>query len=442
MPHLPTLLIQIGVILIVARLVGLLFRKIHQPQVMGEMVAGILLGPSLLGTIAPGISTALFPEESLGFLNSISQIGLILFMFLIGLELEPKILKGNGKAAAVISNVSIAVPFFFGTLLAVYLYPRLSDDGVAFTHFALFIGTAMSITAFPVLARILLERKLLTSRMGTLAVASAAIGDVTGWIILAAVVLLVRTSEAPLPLWGTLAGVVVYISIMVILIRRWFTRFERDFLNRGSFTQDALAILLLFVLASSWVTEWLGIHALFGAFLAGAILPKHPKFIQTLTEKLNDVAVVLLLPLFFAFTGLRTSIGLVSGIEMWFYTFLILAVAVAGKFGGTSIAAKASGLPWREAGALGILMNTRGLMELVVLNIGLDIGVLSPALFTMMVIMALTTTFMTAPFLEWIYYSRILPKDNAPQVQDVQFAQVTMKQAEANDFPPTNFDVN
>jgi Kef-type K+ transport system membrane component KefB len=420
MPHLPTLLLQIGVILVVARLVGLLFRKIHQPQVMGEMVAGILLGPSLLGWVAPGAFAALFPSESLGFLSSLSQVGLLLFMFLVGLELDPKILKGRGQMAVVISNASITIPFFLGTLLAIYLYPRLSDDGVAFTHFALFVGIAMSITAFPVLARILAERRLLRSRLGIISIASAAVNDVTGWVILAAVVFLVRASDSALSLWVTLLGVVVYIGIMLFPVRRLLRRLEGMYERQGGLSQDVLAILLLFVLASSWVTEWLGIHALFGAFLAGAVLPKHPKFVHALTEKLNDTAVVLLLPLFFAFTGLRTSIALVSGAEMWFYTLLIITVAIAGKFGGASLAARASGLPWREAGAIGILMNTRGLMELVLLNIGLDIGVLSPALFTMLVLMALVTTFMTAPVLEWIYFSRVKPQEYAPLAPEAE----------------------
>jgi Kef-type K+ transport system membrane component KefB len=411
MPHLPTLLIQIGIVLVVARLVGFLFRKIHQPQVMGEMVAGILLGPSLLGWVAPGAYSALFPSESLGFLSSLSQIGLLLFMFLVGLELDPKMLQGHGRMALVISHVSITVPFFLGVLLAVYIYPRLSDESVSFTHFALFIGTSMSITAFPVLARILSERRMLHSRLGVIAIASAAINDVTGWLILAGVVLLVRAGETALPLWVTLAGVVVYISSMLFPVRRLLSRLDAIYQRKKVLSQDVLAFLLIFVLASSWLTEWLGIHALFGAFLAGAVLPKQSGFVHALTEKLNDTAVVLLLPLFFAFTGLRTSIGLVSGAEMWFYTALIVLVAIAGKFGGSTYAARVSGMPWREAGALGILMNTRGLMELVLLNIGLDIGVLSPALFTMLVLMALITTFMTAPILEWIYFSRLVPQE-------------------------------
>ncbi len=413
MVHLPTLLLQIGVILITARLVGWLFRKIHQPQVIGEMVAGILLGPSLLGWLAPDISAALFPPESLGFLNSLSQVGLVLFMFLVGLEVRPKTLREQGHVAVVTSHASIIAPFLLGALLALYLYPRLSDDSVTFTNFALFMGTAMSITAFPVLARILTERGLLRTRLGTVTIACAAVDDVTAWCILAGVVLLIRATDSAVPLWLTLFGSVAYIGLMVFGLRRVLRKLEVIYRRRGTVTQDLLAFILLLILASAWVTEWVGIHALFGAFLVGVIMPKEPRFVHALTEKLEYVAVVLLLPLFFAFTGLRASIGLVSGVELWFYCGLIIIVAIVGKFGGSALAARLSGMPWREAGALGVLMNTRGLIELVVLNIGLDIGVISPALFTMMVLMALVTTFMTTPLLEWLYLAPLRRRETA-----------------------------
>jgi Kef-type K+ transport system membrane component KefB len=416
MLNLPLLLVQVAVILIVARLVGLLFRKIHQPQVMGEMVAGILLGPSLLGWVAPAVTLALFPPESLGYLNALSQIGLLLFMFLVGLELDPQILRGRGHAAVVTSHVSILAPFFLGTLLALFLYPRLSDDSVPYVHFALFLGIAMSITAFPVLARILTERNLLRTPLGSLTIACAAVDDVTGWCVLAGVVILVRADDGVMPLWLTLAGSAVYIVAMLFVIRPLLGRLETIYKQRGKLSHDVMAIIFLLVLVSGLITEWLGIHALFGAFLAGAIMPKNYRFVHTLTEKLEDVAVVLLLPLFFAFTGLRTSIGLISGAEMWFFCALIILVAIMGKFGGSTIAARVSGIPWREASALGILMNTRGLMELVVLNIGLEIGVLSPAMFTMMVIMALTTTFMTSPLLQRVYFGTFRPEETAVPV--------------------------
>jgi Kef-type K+ transport system membrane component KefB len=425
MPHLPTLLLQIGVILLVARIVGWIFRKIHQPQVMGEMLAGILLGPSLLGWVAPGISAVLFPPESLGFLNALSQIGLLLFMFLVGLELDLHILRKQGHTAVVTSHVSILAPFLLGTLLALYLYPRLSDDSVSFTHFALFLGTAMSITAFPVLARILSERGLLRTKVGAVTIACAAIDDVTGWLILAAVVLLVRASESATPLWLMGVGSIVYIGVMILVVRPLLRRLEHLYRQRGVITHGVMALIFLLVLAFGWITEWLGIHALFGAFLAGAIMPKQAGFVHTLNEKLEDVSVVLLLPLFFAFTGLRASVGLVSGAEMWFYTAIIILVAITGKFGGSTIAARITGMPWREASTLGILMNTRGLMELVLLNIGLDIGVISPALFTMMVLMALVTTFMTAPLLQWVYFGSLSPDENTLVSTDEVFPLTT-----------------
>lgn len=422
MPNLLLLLVQIGVVVGAARIIGLLFRRIHQPQVMGEMVAGILLGPSLLGWVAPGLSAALFPPPSLGFLNALSQVGLLVFMFLVGLELNPRLLRGRGHAALVTSHVSIVVPFFLGASLALYLYPRLSDGSVTFTGFALFMGAAMSVTAFPVLARILTERDLLRTRVGTLTLACAAVDDVTAWCILAGVVVIVRSAGEGLPLWVTLAGSALFIAMMVFVVRRGAARLETSFERRGGVvTQDVLAVVFLVTLASAWVTEWLGIHALFGAFLAGAIMPKGERFVHAVTEKLEDATVVLLLPLFFAFTGLRTRIGLVQGAEMWAFCLLIVAVAVAGKFGGSTLSARATGMAWREAGALGVLMNTRGLMELVILNIGLDIGVISPALFAMMVIMALVTTFMTSPLLEVIYPARLIRAEDAePAPERVQ----------------------
>lgn len=420
MPNLLTLLVQVAAVVVAARAVGWLFRRVRQPQVMGEMVAGILLGPSLLGWAAPGVSAWLFPPDSLGALSALSQVGLLVFMFLVGLELDPRLLRDRGRAALVISHVSIVAPFVLGAGLALYLYPRLSDDGVPFAGFALFMGAAMSVTAFPVLARILRERGLLRTRVGAVTIACAAVDDVTAWCILAGVVVLVRSGGAELPLWVTIGGSLAFAGAMLWGVRPLLARMEHTFRRRGSVTQDMLAAILLLVLAAAWTTEWLGVHALFGAFVAGAVMPKGEGFVHALNEKLEDVTVVLLLPLFFAFTGLRTAFGLVSGAEMWGYTALIVLVAVAGKFGGSALAARATGMSWREAGALGVLMNTRGLMELVILNIGLDIGVISPALFAMMVLMALFTTFMTSPLLEWILPARQIRAEAAarpaPQV--------------------------
>jgi Kef-type K+ transport system membrane component KefB len=374
----------------------------------------------LLGLVAPGVFDFLFPAESLGYLNAISQIGLLVFMFLIGLELDLNILRGRGRTTVITSQISIYVPFLSGILLAIFLYPLLSYEDVPFGIFAMFLGTAMSITAFPVLARILTERKMLHTRLGAVAIACAAVDDVTGWIILAALMLLARSSEAILPLWATILGVATYVLIMLFPMRRLMCWIEDFYHQRGQLTQGILALVLLFALGSAWTTELLGIHALFGAFLAGVIMPRHHGFVHALTEKLNDFTVVFLLPLFFAYTGLRTSVGLLDSPELWLYCILIILVAVAGKFLGGSLPARATGMPWRESWALGALMNTRGLMELVLLNIALDIGLITPTLFTMLVIMAMTTTFMTAPVLEWIYFRRMVPPDEyVPSAPDV-----------------------
>ena len=412
------LLLQIAVIIVTSRGVGWVFRRLQQPQVVGEMAAGIMLGPSLLGWAAPGVSAFVFPPASLGYLNALSQIGLIVFMFLVGLELEPRLLRGRGHAAVVTSHASIVVPFFLGSALAIYLYPRLSDDGVRFASFALFMGAAMSVTAFPVLARILTERDLLHTRLGAVTIACAAVDDLSAWSILAVVVALVRASAAHTSLWFTLAGSACYLAIMLFGVRPALRWLESYYHARGRLTQDMLGLVLLLVLASAWTTEWLGIHALFGAFALGAIMPKDAGFVHDVMGKLEDVTVVLLLPLFFAFTGLRTSIGLVQGAQMWSYAGFVLLVACAGKFGGSAVAARATGLSWREAGALGVLMNTRGLMELVILGIGLDLGAISPALFTILVLMALVTTAMTTPVLEWIYPQRRFEEDRLAAEDD------------------------
>lgn len=409
MVQLSTLLLQIGVILLVARSVGWLFKKIHQPQVMGEMAAGIFLGPSLLGWLAPELSKVIFPVESLEILSGLSQVGLLLFMFLVGLELDLKILKRKSKTALVVSQASILTPFLLGMLLALFLYQRYNSGQVSKLGFLLFTGTSLSITAFPVLARILVERKMLNSHLGSVAIASAALNDVTGWIILAGVVFLVRAQDRIDSILLMLVGVLVFSSLMLFGMRRVLKRLKKSFVSQGLITHTILAGILLFLLASSWVTESLGIHALFGAFLAGAVMPKHSGFVTALSEKIHDIVTVLFLPLFFALTGLRTSIGLLNSVESWLICGLIIAVAIAGKFGGSALAARFSGLSWREAGALGALMNTRGLIELVLLNIGLDIGVISPTLFAMLVLMALVTTMMTAPLLEWIYFGRLFP---------------------------------
>jgi Kef-type K+ transport system membrane component KefB len=407
MLNLFTLVLQIAVVLAVCRVVGSLFQKIRQPRVVGEMFAGIMLGPSLIGWMAPRFSVYLFPASSLGFLNALSQIGVIVFMFLVGLGINLKELKKQGRAAVLTSHVSITAPFVLAAFLSLYLYPRLSDDGVAFSSFALFMGAALSITAFPVLARILSERNMLGSRLGTIAIACAAVDDVTGWCILAYIVVLIRAAHADTSIWVTLGGIIAFALVMIFGVKYLLRGYEKVYRERGTISENLMALMLLLVLVSALCTEALGIHLLFGAFLMGAIMPKEHHFVRYVLDRFETITVTMLLPLFFAFTGLRTNIALVKGREMWMYCGLIVLVATVGKLGGSMLASWLSGMPLREAAGLGTLMNTRGLMELVILNIGLDIKVISPALFSMMVIMALVTTFMTTPLLQVVYPERL-----------------------------------
>lgn len=408
MPNMFTLVLQIAVVLAACRLVGDLFLKIHQPRVIGEMFAGIMLGPSLLGWIAPHLSAGLFPPSSLGYLSALSQIGVVVFMFLVGLRMNPEELKGQGHAAILTSHLSITLPFVLASFLAIYLYPRLSDNSVPFINFALFIGAAMSITAFPVLARILTERNLLDSRIGTLVIACAAVDDVTGWCVLTYIVLLIRAGDSRRSIWFTAVGLVTFILFMLFGVRRWLRGFELSYRAKGRLSENAVALIVLLALGSALYTEWLGMHLLFGSFLMGAIMPKDQRFVRYILDRFETIVGTLLLPLFFAFTGLRTNVTLVKGLEMWTYCAVIVLVAILGKFGGSMLGAWWAGMPLREAAGVGTLMNTRGLMELVVLNIGLDIKVISPAAFSMLVLMALITTFMTSPVMAMVCPERML----------------------------------
>jgi Kef-type K+ transport system membrane component KefB len=395
-------LIQVVVIIGVSRLVGLGFRRINQPLVIGEIVAGIMLGPSFLGAVAPAFSAALFPPQTLPLLEILKDLGLIFFMFLIGLELDPKYLKGGLKTAVLVSHTSIVTPFSLGLLLAMLLYPLVSQQGVSFTAFSLFLGAAMSITAFPVLARILTEKNLQNTRIGTLALTCAAVDDVTAWCLLALAISVAGTNSMAAALPVILLAL-LYVGAMVLLGRPLLAQIAKFFSSSGKLDQSLLALIYACVILSAVMTELIGIHFIFGAFLVGALMPKQEDLTRVIAEKTEDFVLVVLLPIFFAYSGLKTQIGLLNQPILWALCALVLLVAIVGKYCGTFLAARLSGLNRQDSSALGWLMNTRGLTELIVLNIGLSLGVITPLLFTMLVIMALVTTFMTSPLLAWTY---------------------------------------
>ncbi|WP_439553940.1 cation:proton antiporter [Flavobacterium macrobrachii] len=397
------LLMQIITIVLVARIFGWIFRKIGQPTVIGEIIAGIALGPSLFGLYFPDLNQSLFPVASLGNLQVLSQVGLILFMYVIGMELDLKVLKNKANDAVVISHASIVIPFALGIGLSYFIYHEFAPEGIEFLSFGLFMGIAMSITAFPVLARIVQERGIHKTRLGTIVITCAAADDITAWCLLAAVIAIVKAGTFVSSLY-IIALAVVYVLAMLFIVKPFLKRIGDLYADKGNLNKPVVAIFFLTVIVSAYSTEVIGIHALFGAFMAGAIMPESAKFRNIFIEKVEDIAVILLLPLFFVFTGLRTEIGLINEPYLWKITGFIILVAVIGKFIGSALAARFVGQNWRDSLTIGALMNTRGLMELVVLNIGYELGVLSPKVFTMMVIMALVTTFMTGPALDIINY--------------------------------------
>jgi Kef-type K+ transport system membrane component KefB len=394
------LLLALVVVIVLARGLGSLFAYFHQPPVVGEIVAGIVLGPSLLGRIAPSVAAYVLPPSVAPFLGVLSQVGVILYMFLVGLELDPNLLRERGHATVAISHASIVAPFLLGSSLALFIYPRLATGDVPFTVFSLFMGVSMSVTAFPVLARILTDRKIHRSPMGVIALTCAAVDDVTAWCMLAFVVSVVKARASGAVL--TFALTIGYIAAMAFVVRPVMQRLALLYGTKGRLTQGLMAVVFVALLLSALATDSIGIHAVFGAFALGAVIPHDSGLARELTDRLEDLVVVLLLPAFFAFTGMHTQIGLVSGATQWLICILIIIVASAGKFGGSLIAARLTGMGWRDASALGVLMNTRGLMELIVLNIGLELKVLSPTLFAMLVLMAVVTTFTTTPILHLI----------------------------------------
>lgn len=402
------LLLQIITIVFTARTFGFLFNKIGQPTVIGEILAGIFLGPSILGHWFPAYSDFLFPIASLDNLKFLSQVGLVLFMFVIGMELDLKVLKTKARDAVVISHASIIIPFSLGMVLSYFLYNEFAPVGVNFTSFSLFMGSAMSITAFPVLARILQERDLTKTRLGTLVITCAATDDITAWCILACVIAIVKAGSIFSALF-TIAMAIIFVIVIIKIVQPFLKRLGEVYSNKESLSLNIVAVFFSTLLISAFAAEVIGIHALFGAFLAGVIMPPSVSFKRIIIEKVESVSLVLFLPLFFVITGLRTEIGLLYSWHLWLVCIAIICVAVIGKFGGGLFTAKIVGQSWKNSFSIGALMNTRGLMELVVLNIGYELKVLTPQIYAMMVLMAVFTTFMTGPSLDFI--NKIFKKD-------------------------------
>jgi Kef-type K+ transport system membrane component KefB len=402
MLNLVILVLQMAVILAICRLAGDLFLKIHEPRVNGEMIAGIVLGPSLLGWMAPHLSAYLFPQTSLEFLNALGQLGVTLFMFLAGLEINLGEVKKQAKAAIATSIVSILAPVLLAFLLALYLYPRVSAPGVPYLNFALFLGAATSITAFPMLARILSERNMLSSQFGSVAVACAALSGVVTWCMLAYIVVLVRASGNSASIWLMFGGIALFTMAMFYGVKPLLQRYENSYRSNGALTDKSMASMLLLVLVAAVCTGYLGLHPLFGAFVVGAIMPKENRFVRHVVGRLEAITLVILLPLYFAFSGLRTNLMTIRGRDIWIYCGVAIVVTILGKVVASMLVARATGMPWKESAGLGVLLNTRGLIALVVFNIGLDLKVITVPVFSMLVLMALFNTLLTVPLLDML----------------------------------------
>ena len=397
------LLLQIIVILITCRLFGWLFAKMQQPSVIGEFVAGIVLGPSVLGHLLPSVSAFLFPYDSLQNINMLSQFGLILFMFAIGMELNITEVRQKLKETILISHTSTIFPFFLGMVTAYFLYNKYAYESTPFLSFALFVSIALSITAFPVLARIIQEKGLTKTHLGTISLASAANGDITAWCLLAVVVAIAQAGSMLSAIYN-IGFSFIYLLLMFTVIRPFLRMIGHIYHNKEVVDKGLVAFMFLLLIVSSYLTEILGLHALFGAFVAGVVMPDNIKFRKIMTEKVEDVSLALFLPLFFVSTGLRTEIGLLNSPELWYMCGIFILVAIIGKFGGSLVAARFVGETWKDSLYIGALMNTRGLMELVVLTIGYDMKILTPPIFVMLVLMTLVTTFMTTPLISFIQF--------------------------------------
>jgi len=399
------LLLQIVVILVFVRIFGWICQKIGQPTVIGEIIAGVVLGPSLLGAYFPELSAMIFPESSIGSIKLLSEIGLVLFMFIVGMELDLKVLKNRLNQAVIMSHSCIALLFVLGTILSYFIYSEFTTENTRFLPFALFMGIALSITAFPVLARIVHERGLNKTPLGGVVITTAAVDDITAWCLLAAVIAIAKAGTFVSSLY-VIGFAVIYVVIMFKLIRPFLQRLADLQTSRNIISKSVVGIFFLVLFLSAYITGVIGVHPLFGAFLAGVIMPANINFRKLFIDKIEDISLVVLLPLFFVYTGLNTKIGLLNEGSLWALCILIIVIATAGKMIGIMFSARYLGFDWKSGMTIGALMNTRGLMQLVVLNIGLDLGILTPQIFVVMVVVALVTTFMTGPLLnliDWMY---------------------------------------
>jgi Kef-type K+ transport system membrane component KefB len=390
--------LTVAIVLIIARLFGIIAVRLGQPRVMGEVIGGVVLGPSVLGAISPNLQATLFPTDILPALGVVANLGLIFYMFLVGLEVDHGQLKGRATQAAAISNASVALPMLLGIAVALPLYKLVGPDK-KFVAFAIFMGVAMSITAFPVLARILAERRMLKRPVGSLAIACAAIDDVTAWFLIA-----LATTIAVSGSFGdvvkTIAEATAYTLLMVFVVRRILARMATAFDEVGRIPSGWFAAIIIGVLLSAYVTEEINIAFIFGGFIMGMVMPRHARLSEEVTRRIEDFVVTLLLPVFFVYTGLKTNIGLLDRPELWLITIALIAIAILGKLAGAAIAARVTGFDWRASAVIGTLMNTRGLTELIVLNLALSAGAISNALFAALVLMAIVTTLMTGPLMK------------------------------------------
>ncbi len=408
------ILLQLIVILVVVQIFGYLCGRIGQLWVIGEILAGLALGPSLLGAFWPGLKIQLFPAAALPTLQTLGDIGLVLYMFSLGARLDTHLMLRQSRTAIVTSISTILLPLFIGALLGFFLYPGLAGQHANLVSFMLLVGTAMAVTAFPVLARLLAEKDMLGTRVGMLALTCAAIDDVIAWCLLAIVVALIHARGLTSSLL-TIGLTLLFIGFMLGILRPLLAYADRRIQSK----QVLVALSIILLLLSAYATNAIGIHPVFGGFLMGIILPRRTVFIEQV-RSLDQVNNLLFLPLFFVYSGLRTQIGLISAPALWLVCLLVLAVACAGKILSGSLSVRWMGESWRESLSLGVLMNTRGLVDLIVLNIGLDLGVLSPTLFAMLVIMAIVTTMMASPLLHLLGYRQKSSQDTGQEIDNIK----------------------